>query len=183
MTEPDIRLQVRIRNARVLRAMAAAGVASVADLCRRCGYGNQPSMVGEIINFKRRPVNKDGTWRPIAEAIATALHCEPDHLWPEHLARVEAAKTEVSIDLNVDEFARLSGSGERAFLESDIVSRVLAKLPSRERTIVEMRYGLNGNGEHTLEEVATLFGRSRDRIRQLQERALRRMRKSLGVAA
>lgn len=181
MSEPDIRLQVRVKNARVLRAMQRAGIDTVAELLRRMTGGNQ-SEVGAIINFRKRPLNKDGEWRQSALEMATALGVEPDHLWPEYLREIEAKKTEVSIDMEISQFEALVGS-ERSLIDHDLTQRLLAGLNQREARIIEMRFGLNGNGEHTLEEVGEEFGVSRARIRQIQDRAVRRMTKKVRAIA
>ena len=52
-------------------------------------------------------------------------------------------------------------------------------LDSREREIIERRYGLNGYKAQTLEEVGQHFEVTRERIRQLQNIALKKMRKKL----
>jgi RNA polymerase primary sigma factor len=56
----------------------------------------------------------------------------------------------------------------------------LASLPPRERLIVELRYGLNGSRPHTLAEVGRVLHVSLERVRQVQEVALARMRASRG---
>ncbi len=55
------------------------------------------------------------------------------------------------------------------------VNDLVAGLPYRERTILELRYGLNGNSSHTLEEVGRRFGVTRERVRQIETRTLRRL--------
>lgn len=52
-------------------------------------------------------------------------------------------------------------------------------LDEREREIIERRYGLNGYKAQTLEEVGEQFGVTRERIRQLQNIALEKMRRKL----
>ena len=51
------------------------------------------------------------------------------------------------------------------------------RLPERERNIIELRYGLNGNDPMTLEQVGQTFGVTRERIRQMEIRTLRRLQK------
>ncbi len=49
-------------------------------------------------------------------------------------------------------------------------------LDERERGILTLRYGLNGERPHTLEEVSRIIGPTRERIRQLQHQAVRKLR-------
>jgi len=53
---------------------------------------------------------------------------------------------------------------------------VLQKLPERERRIIQLRYGLQDGHYRTLEEVGREFGITRERIRQIEARVLRKLR-------
>jgi RNA polymerase primary sigma factor len=53
--------------------------------------------------------------------------------------------------------------------------RALSVLPIREREVLEMRFGLTGAHPHTLEEVGRVFNVSRERIRQIESHALRKL--------
>ena len=52
----------------------------------------------------------------------------------------------------------------------------MGNLSEREQTVINMRYGLAGERENTLEEVAAVWGVSRERVSQLEMKALRKMR-------
>nr|WP_256200047.1 sigma factor-like helix-turn-helix DNA-binding protein [Verrucomicrobium spinosum] len=56
---------------------------------------------------------------------------------------------------------------------------LLTVLDERERKIIDARFGLNGQKARTLEEVGQEFGVTRERIRQLQNIALRKLRRAL----
>jgi RNA polymerase sigma factor (sigma-70 family) len=58
----------------------------------------------------------------------------------------------------------------------DEVKTVLTELPPREQQIVSLRYGLENGKEHSLQEIGSLLNLSRERIRQLEVRALNRLR-------
>ncbi len=62
-------------------------------------------------------------------------------------------------------------------LKSDI-GLVLHLLTPREQKILKMRFGLSGNWAHTLEEVGREFGVTRERIRQIEAKALMKLRRS-----
>jgi len=57
-----------------------------------------------------------------------------------------------------------------------LVNSALEKLNSRQRLIIESRFGLNGEGEKTLSEVAELLGVSTTRIREIEAKAMRKLR-------
>ncbi len=59
---------------------------------------------------------------------------------------------------------------------TDEVKIALTTLPPREQRIVSLRYGLEDGEEHSLQEIGTLLNLSRERIRQLEARALNRLR-------
>jgi RNA polymerase primary sigma factor len=80
----------------------------------------------------------------------------------------------VSDDRAEDPFAALRDKDLR-----DEVGDLLEALDARERRIIAYRFGLGGGRERTLEEVGRKFGVTRERIRQLQNIALLKMRKAL----
>ena len=58
----------------------------------------------------------------------------------------------------------------------DVVQEAISGLTPREERILRMRFGIGGSGEHTLEEVGEIFGVTRERIRQIEARALAKLR-------
>jgi RNA polymerase primary sigma factor len=56
------------------------------------------------------------------------------------------------------------------------VAEALSALTEREQGILRMRFGLGGTAEHTLEEVGKIFGVTRERTRQIEASALRKLR-------
>ncbi len=60
-------------------------------------------------------------------------------------------------------------------LRRENVRRALDTLPTREREVIEMRYGLSGGKARTLEEVGRAFGVTRERIRQIENNTLKKL--------
>ena len=58
------------------------------------------------------------------------------------------------------------------------VQQGLSILSPREVEVLSSYYGLNGQKSLTLEEIGELYGLTRERVRQIKERAIRRLRKS-----
>lgn len=58
------------------------------------------------------------------------------------------------------------------------VQELLSTLSDRERQVVKLRYGLGENKTHTLEEIGEQLGVTRERVRQIEARAMEKMRKN-----
>jgi RNA polymerase primary sigma factor len=56
------------------------------------------------------------------------------------------------------------------------LAETLTELTAREQRILQMRFGIGGSSEHTLEEVGKSFGVTRERIRQIEAKALDKLR-------
>ena len=52
---------------------------------------------------------------------------------------------------------------------------MLASLPTREREVIELRYGIVGGRARTLEEVGRAFNITRERVRQIENRTLKKL--------
>jgi RNA polymerase primary sigma factor len=68
------------------------------------------------------------------------------------------------------------GEAAAHHLLQETIEVVLSELTPRQAHILRLRFGLGGGEQHTLEEIANKFGLSRERIRQLEKEALRRLR-------
>ena len=114
-----------------------------------------------------------------------------------YLRKTSTHKADVSIDepLNVDWdgnellLSDILGSEPDSIhenLEYDDEKKLLLKcvrtLPSRERMIMKMRFGLDGESEHTQKEVADLLGISQSYISRLEKRILGQLKKSMEAA-
>jgi RNA polymerase primary sigma factor len=147
-----------------------------------------PVHVGETINRVMRTSNRiqQLTGRdPTPEEIATELDIPP-----EKVRRVlEAARQTISLETPVGAegdsvLADFIEDGRDATpMESasqhilrEQIDTVLQKLPERERRIIQLRYGLYDGHYRTLEEVGREFGITRERIRQIEARVLRKLR-------
>lgn len=64
---------------------------------------------------------------------------------------------------------------EESALQHDL-HRALESLTDRERKVIELRFGLSDGRERTLEEVGSIFNVTRERIRQIEAKALRKLR-------
>lgn len=63
-----------------------------------------------------------------------------------------------------------------ATYKRELLRIVRRRLSKREARVILLRFGLAGDGEHTLEEVGAKFNLTRERVRQIQEKALKKLR-------
>ncbi|GHO84617.1 sigma-70 family RNA polymerase sigma factor [Dictyobacter formicarum] len=152
-----------------------------------------PVHVVELIyKMKRitRQLYQDLGRDPFPEEIAHAIH-----LSKEKVVELQSmAEAPISLDapLSDDEQYHLADIIEdpHAAAPADIVthqvlrdhiSHALETLSQRERQVIELRYGLQDGYCHTLEELSTYFKLTRERIRQIEVKALRALRQPVQV--
>ena len=143
--------------------------------------------IGKILRVAARmteELGREPTSEELADelglAVAKVSHLKNVAVRPASLdARINADDDTpfgdlVSDDKAEDPFAALRDKDLR-----DEIVELLDVLDARERRIIAYRFGLGGGRERTLEEVGKKFGVTRERIRQLQNMALLKMRKAL----
>jgi RNA polymerase primary sigma factor len=123
---------------------------------------------------------------PTAAELAPAL--ETDQLSLEALDRLsrEAISLESSVagtEKRLEDFVSdPKSSVPDAGIDDDRmrqgVGNLIGSLSDREQLILRLRYGLGGNEEHTLEQIGQSLGLSRERVRQLEARALKKLRET-----
>lgn len=126
-------------------------------------YGESPTLA-ELSRKSGLPVKK------IKEAKKASLY-------PASLEMPTGEKEEDLLGNFIEDQESLSPA-EETFKEMLLkeLQGAIEKLPEREREILELRYGLKGKRPLTLEEAGKMFDISRERVRQLEERALARLR-------
>ena len=147
-----------------------------------------PVHMGEAISQVKRTSHKlQQTMQrePTPEEIADAMGITPTKV----RRTLEASMHPLSLEMPVGQ----EGEGRMGdFIEDERIStpvdaaaqtmlreqieEVLQKLPERERKIIQLRYGLKDGRYRTLEEVGLEFGITRERIRQIEAVALRKLR-------
>jgi RNA polymerase primary sigma factor len=149
----------------------------------------------------RVPLNRTADLSRIvrtAEALRQELRREPT---PEEIANATGLSLDVvqslaalnTADVRLD--APLDPEGDRSLIErfvaedqadaeeqamdkflTDEIEHALDTLPSRDAKVLRLYFGLDGGREHTLEEIGGMLGVTRERVRQLRDRALKRLR-------
>jgi RNA polymerase primary sigma factor len=140
--------------------------------------------INRVTRAQRELVQDIGR-QPSAAEIGKQLDLPPDKVEELlELARetvsLEApmGDTEASLaDFIEDEHTRQPDQLTARKIMKEDLRKTLDGLPDRERKIIELRYGLSGNDPMTLEQVGQVFGVTRERIRQMEIRTLRRLQK------
>jgi RNA polymerase primary sigma factor len=141
----------------------------------------------EVMRVKRmmRQLYQDLGREPTPEAIGAALSMSPDRVsellvWAEKVFSLDAPLSDEEENTLGDilEDERTIGPVETTDrrLLRDEVRRVLNNLTLRERQVIELRFGLVDDQDHTLEEVGRRLKVTRERVRQIEERAIRKLR-------
>jgi RNA polymerase primary sigma factor len=140
-------------------------------------------VVNRVSTTQRKLLQEFGR-DPTSEEIGRVLDLKPERV--EEIQRL--TRETVSLEAPVGD----TDASLRDFIADDYVAqpdqiaademmrrdlrRVLDSLPERERKILELRYGLTGQDPMTLEQVGRSFGVTRERIRQMELKTLRRLK-------
>jgi RNA polymerase primary sigma factor len=122
---------------------------------------------------------------PTTVEIAIDLDLTLDEV--EHIRR--SAQTPVSLEKPVgdeeesefghfitDESVPLPEEAAEVTMRKETLEKILGQLSQRERRVLELRYGLNGEHPRTLDEVGRAFNVTRERIRQIENQSLKKLR-------
>jgi RNA polymerase primary sigma factor len=109
-------------------------------------------------------------------SVAEVEQIRRDSQTPVSLAKPIGEMGEAEFgDLLVDESDQLPDEQVESILRNETLSRLLETLPSREREILDRRYGLDGGHPATLDELGRTFDVTRERIRQLEKKSLSKL--------
>jgi len=146
--------------------------------------------INKYTQITRRLVQELGR-EPLPEEIAAEMNIEVDKI--RHIQKIsqETVSLETSVGDNDDdsvlgdfiedtETVMPHQMASRKLLKSH-VGEVLNELTPREQKILKIRFGLEDGVTHTLEEVGKEFGVTRERIRQIEAKALEKIRQHGGV--
>ena len=145
--------------------------------------------LSQVLRMRRTLEAHGAGERPVtAEDIATALHRPPaevaDMLWPAeqpssldlptYLQGSESMLDLVADELSIDPLGRCLHHESNEWL-----AQGLAELSDREREVLAGRYGLHDREPETLEVLAERLGLTRERVRQIQQEALLKLKRRL----
>lgn len=123
---------------------------------------------------------------PTSDEIAEFLELKPEDIetinaMPTTRFSIDEPAEGQDNDFQIDTLTDQSIGPEEEALEhsrSDDIDKALATLNDREADILRRYYGLAGNEPHTLEEIGKVYHLTRERVRQIRDRAILRLRNS-----
>ncbi len=137
------------------------------------------------INRSERKLRAELARDPTSAEIAADLDLSIEEV--EQIRR--SAQTPVSLEKPVgdeeesefghfltDESAPLPDEAAEVALRREALREILGELTPRERAVLELRYGLDGQQPRTLDEVGRAFNVTRERIRQIEHQSLKKLR-------
>ncbi|MEO7986847.1 MAG: sigma-70 family RNA polymerase sigma factor, partial [Gemmatimonadales bacterium] len=145
---------------------------------------NRTADLSRIVRMSES-LRQDLLREPTPEEIADATGLAVDVV--QSLAALNATEVRLDAPLDpdgdrtlidrfiVDEQGDPEARAMETFLAEEI-EQALRTLPPRDAKVLRLYFGLDGGREHTLEEIGGMLGVTRERVRQLRDRALKRLR-------
>jgi RNA polymerase primary sigma factor len=132
-----------------------------------------------------RHLSQDLGRNPTYREVATYMHMEPQKV--NHIMKLSMDTTSLNVTVDDDNSTKLEDliPDEEATTPfefvfhvtlQDTIEKVLQNLTEREAKIIKLRFGINGEGPCTLQETGRLLGITRERVRQIQEKAIGKLR-------
>jgi len=177
----DYRVKISIRNDRLLSAIEQAGYPSARQCSIANGYPDYK--VGTLVSGARKPLDPT-TGKPtkfckeVLEILGKSIE---DCFTPRQLKGFR--KSSYQVKVNEKELKQLvseHGNQGDSFLESDLdkkISEVFSfRLTPREEKVVRLYYGIgSGSGPQTYEEIGLMYGFTRERSKQICDKAIRKL--------
>ena len=179
-----IRAEIKFKNSAFVSALDRCGYRSIAEFSRQSGISYH--LLIDYANLKM--VFKDDERM---QKMIRMLDSDKWTLFEQYREVVEKENgvKKIVTDIPIDRIISLEnksllmlespdGVDESMIHESleEEVSAVLGTLKDREKEVLKMYYGIGGEPELNLNEIAEIFGLTRERTRQIKEKAVRRLR-------
>lgn len=176
----DYRVNIKVRNNRILEAIERSGAESGGKWCAEKGLPY--SAVNNLINMTASPILKAGHLTSTARNLCDALDKLPEDLWSDEQIR-PLEKNFTSLEMSHEQIMTLMPPEDTTYLtnfEHAIDSKKLVTvmayategLTPQEQEVLKRRFF----DDMTLEEVGHRLGVNKERVRQIEAKALRKMR-------
>ncbi len=181
----DVRVQIRFRND-LLQRLIDEQPLPLYKLAKEIGVGYGVILYLKSLRHSPYSNRNREEFSETAKKIAAYFNITPEVLFPEDIYRIKwpsklekAFPAERVACLVQSDDQRLRALLPHEFVENEetkvTIKNVLKSLTPRERRVIEMKFGLGEEEKHTLEEIGQDFEVTRERVRQIEARALRKM--------
>ena len=178
----DYRVEVKVKNNYLFSMMKSYGIANVPQLNKATGVSL--NTLYAYLNLTKTPYTKTGALSAPVQTLCSFFSCAVDDLFPPQHIENPLEKNAGVIEANMTELvsSNLLGGGTDPLelLEKQdttaLVNSALEKLNRRERMIIEARFGLGEEEEKTLQQLAEVLDVSATRVREIEAKALRKLR-------
>ena len=183
----EYNVKVTVRNNLILKAIKDFGYTNLNNFAKATGIG--VTGLYSLVNLLEPPIGVKGEFIKSAKDLMEVLGACPSELWTDEQLtlrldsnRTERVMSKEALQITLQSSARsLIGLDypEQEMVEEDMARVMKDKLDSltpRQRKVLQLRFGLDGCAEHTLEEVGSMFKLSGAAIRMIEAKALRNMR-------
>ncbi|GAB4253550.1 MAG: RNA polymerase sigma factor RpoD [Thermoleophilia bacterium] len=147
--------------------------------------------INKMVRTARKLLQETGK-EPTDEELADELGIEPQEV--REMRKIAQRTTSLETPIGDEEDAELGDFIEnhntpdpaevvQSILAKESLDRVLKSMDERERKVVELRFGLKGEHPRTLAEVSSRFNVSRERIRQIEAKALEQIKNAEDIQA
>lgn len=182
----EYRIDLKVRNNVILYKIEKAGYKTLGEFCRMNNLMSHYSRLGRIVNMTDSPLNTKGEFHLIVERIAELLNCSPLDLFTDTQIHTLLKTNKRSLQVNEAEMKfMLENSNNQKMLEEIVdderrdneINKQLNTLSPREQKVINMRFGMGDySREYSLDEVGESIECSRERVRQIEAKALRKLR-------
>ena len=183
----EYRIDIKVRNNLLMTAIENAGYKNVAEFSRASGVSQ--SDIGEFLNLKKAPITQEGKLCLPAQKIADFLGLLPEDLWtqeqmqlalPTNRSHFNMSHKEMMLTLSRNTGELLEDVDLNKQMENKDIERVVGELldglTPRESKVLRLRFGIGIPHEYTLEEIAQKFDVTRERVRQIEAHAIRKLK-------
>ena len=175
----DYRVKITIRNERILKLIEDQGYVSVRKFCEAQKIEYQRTT--ELISGKLKPIKNNGELCYTCNQLLKALGAEfEDCFTPRQMKGFNKRSFEIKVkEESLRALINPTVNQEMKMIEQDAKNNIRYAieigLEPREAAMLKMKFGFDDGHEQTLEQIATTFGVSRERVRQIIVKAKRRM--------
>ena len=174
----DYNIQLKVRNNLLLEKMRSLGHETAASLSRASGVSQTD--IGAYLNLKKAPISIVGV-SPTALKLCDTLFCELEDIFPDQHLYIGLDNNKAEVTVSEQDVQGILGGDEPAtliesFEKSHVLIAAIESLTEKEQYVMEKHYGINGGETHSLVGIGKLMGVSSERVRQIEQKAIRKMR-------